>query len=494
MHVVVVGAGSVGLTAVKWCLERGLEVTAFDRNDGCGGVWRQKAPPTHSPAYDSLFTNSSAKLMNLSDFAFPFKTSTAFPKHGEILRYFTAYMEHFGLEKWIHWNHTVSGIRKDEASGKWLVHTSHSEVGEEQDWEFDAVLVCTGKLWDPQLPDWVPQAKAVGIDVVHSKEYRNPAPYRGKRVVVVGVGNSALDIALELSLHDDVEVCISCRRGTTVIPTQDSGGNPVDVKLGSRWFQNMLPQKLRMLYILSLVQSVNAEFRRAGLPEPPTGLFGPQSPTSNLKQSQAFLRQLRKGRIKFVAGCAGVNAEGSVTLLDGSTVPADAVICCTGYRLRLDHLLHQDLSDDIMQQSSWDKDLSRSVSWLRLFKHIMYPRDPSLMFLGFITSFGNETCIGEMQARWATAVLAGLIPTPRPEVVQADLDTLEQFLARTKPSVSGFVRYVKYMDSLSEELGCKPYLGALVDPCAPLASAQLVGKVYFGPLTPAQFRLTGLDA
>ena len=88
--VCVVGVGSVGLTAVKWCLERGLDVRAFERRNECGGVWKHGSAPSHSPAYDSLFTNSSRTLMNLSDFPFPFKTKRQFPHHTEVFRRATA--------------------------------------------------------------------------------------------------------------------------------------------------------------------------------------------------------------------------------------------------------------------------------------------------------------------------------------------------------------------------------------------------------------------
>jgi len=486
-RVAVVGVGSVGLTALKWCRERGLEVVGYEKEHACGGVWHQGTQ--HSPAYDSLFTNSSRTLMELSDFPFPFETSQVFPKHAEILQYYQAYQDHFDLGKYIKWNTAVRCVEKLQEKGIWRVETEHGDVD-----YFDAVLVCTGKLWDPRLPTWAMpanvKAKTPELDVLHAKEYRNPARFRGKSVVIVGIGNSALDIALELSTHDDIDVSISFRRGTSIVPTKDSSGNPVDLKLAQRFLQYNVPTQLRRAYLFWIVYSTNKVFREYGLAEPPSGLFGPQSPSANLKQTPEFLEQLRKGRIRFVpeyTGDTSKDQQGHTQLhmADGTTMRADAVICCTGYTLNLDKVLGPRESAEITRTATWEN--GRTVPWLRLYKSCMCPSDPTLFLCGFVTSFGNETCIGELQARWASAILAGLIPAPKAEAVKSDLEVSEYFLHLSRPSISGFVRYIPYMDNLAKDLGAVPKVSFWHDPA-------MFFRILFNPVTSAQFRLYGVDA
>ncbi|GBG29526.1 Dimethylaniline monooxygenase N-oxide-forming 5 [Hondaea fermentalgiana] len=483
--VAVVGVGSAGLAAIKWCRERGLEVVGYERESDCGGVWHQGT--AHSPAYDSLFTNSSNKLMELSDFPFPFKTSQVFPKHAEILRYYRAYKDHFGLDKFVRWNTGVRRVEKIHEKGVWRVETEHGDVD-----YYDAVMLCTGKLWDPRLPPWAHDLaeQHPEIDVLHAKMYRNPDRFRKRSVVIVGIGNSALDIALELSQHEDIDVCISCRRGTSIVPTRDSAGNPTDQKLARRFVQYKLPSKARLLYLYYLVNAANKSFRDAGLPEPPTGLFGPRSPSANLKQTPEFLRQLRNGRIRFVPEATGESVIGSdgkpsLQLADGSTVRADAVICCTGYTLRLDKVLGPKETESISRVAHWKG--GRSVPWLRMYRHCMHPQDPTLFLCGFVTSFGNETCISEMQSRWATAVMAGLIPAPTSEKIEKDLAMTEFFLNQTQPSLSGFVRYIPYLDAMAEDLGATPEVDFWSDP-------RLYLQMLFNPVVPAHYRIFGLDA
>lgn len=139
--------------------------------------------------------------MNLSDFPFPFETSSAFPSRSEICRYYAAYMKHHGLEKYVHFNTNVLSVTKRGA--KWIVETE-SEAGR-QVFEYDKILICTGKFWDKKLPNWATKLATKSINLTHSCEYKNTNAYKGKKVLVVGIGNSALDISLELARDPEVK-------------------------------------------------------------------------------------------------------------------------------------------------------------------------------------------------------------------------------------------------------------------------------------------------
>ena len=144
--------------------------------------------------------------MNLSDFPFPFETSSAFPSRAEICRYYTEYMKHHGLEQYVHFNTNVQTVVK--RGEKWVVETDKGVH------EFDKILICTGKFWDKKLPDWAWKIKPGSMNLAHSCEYKNTSLYKGKNVLVVGIGNSALDISLELARDPEVKSGESKRYGT----------------------------------------------------------------------------------------------------------------------------------------------------------------------------------------------------------------------------------------------------------------------------------------
>jgi len=493
--VAVVGTGSVGLTAVKWCLDRRFDVIGMDQQDGCGGVWRQGPPGSHSPAYDSLFTNSSKEMIELSDFPFPFEVSGVFPKHEELLRYFNAYKEHFHLNKHIRWNCEVTRVEK-QSDGQWRVDARSAKTGEVLPPQyFDAILMCAGKLWDPKLPHWADN-KWKNVSVMHSKAYRNTTLFKGEDVLVVGSGNSALDIALELAEDSQVgQVYLSSRRGTTVLPIVKDDDSPFDQHLGTRRFQYVISAHERMKEMLNTIKPINKVFQRYGLLKPVGGLLSRHSPSSNLKQDRKFARMLENGKIQIVAAFEGEELPaGGVKLCDGTELGGVRnIVACTGYEVRLERLLAPELAKAIHFKESYmdPQGMERQSSWLRLYKNIMLPEDPTLFFLGYITSFGNETAIGELQARWATGILAGNVPTPSVAKAVRGAEEVGMF-TRIARSSQGFVRYVPYMDDLARDLGCVPDYDKVLK--LGLKNFQIVYEVLNGPVIPAHYRLVGQDS
>jgi len=391
---------------------------------------------------------------------------------------------------------------------------------------FDYALVCTGKLWSPfiprayelfyssSLPFSSPPANSSFPYTIHSRQYRNSSPFANQTVLIVGIGNSALDIALELSQDPTITPLISCRRGTSVVPVSSPSGDPLDTKLATRFFQYTLNNPLRMLYLSYIIGSCNSTFSKNGLPEPPTGLFGPESPIANLKQAEAFLAQLNKGRIKLIGD---VKIKKSQCGYFFEEVPHESfppppgpykfrpqsVILCTGYDMGLKNFLSPQIQKEIIQIGEWSSPppspasssassptssppQTRKISWLKLYRHVLHPTDPTLFFLGFVTSFGNETCIGEMQSRWVTAMIAGLIQFPDEARINNDITKLENYLKKSKPSVAGFVRYIPYMDELAKDLDAVPNVSFFSDP-------WLYFKVWLGAVVPTQYRLNGID-
>jgi dimethylaniline monooxygenase (N-oxide forming) len=131
--IAIIGGGTVGIIAARQCLDYGFVPTVFEKTSSVGGIWRQDppGPSQHSPAYDSLYTNSSNTMMNISDFPFPFKTAGGFPTRDEICRYYEAYCEKFGLQKYIQFQSDVQHVEPAEydesgTATRWKVTVSDS--------------------------------------------------------------------------------------------------------------------------------------------------------------------------------------------------------------------------------------------------------------------------------------------------------------------------------------------------------------------------------
>jgi len=285
----------------------------------------------------------------------------------------------------------------------------------------------------------------------------------------VGIGNSALDISLEAA-RAGATVVVACRSGTNVIPVADHRGRPIDQMMNTR-FYNSLPASLRNALFYRLVYGTNAEFQRSGMP-PPRGGAGSQG-FSNLKEHVEYKRLLRQGRIRFVAGAIQNVCKKSVTI-GTADVEADEVVLCTGYRLSFPFLAPE-LAKGFAPEAG-------SHPCLNAYKQVMHPSEHTLCALGFILTYGNESCVGEMQARWALAHWVGRSKLPSASVVAADLQKRQK--ARKYPQ---FVPYIGYMDGLAVGCGAAPPLSwatLLMDPL-------LFWKIQMAPVVPAQYRLAG---
>ncbi|XP_040825958.1 dimethylaniline monooxygenase [N-oxide-forming] 4-like isoform X4 [Ochotona curzoniae] len=200
--VAVIGAGVSGLTSIKCCLDEDLEPTCFERSNDIGGLWKytETAEDGMTRVYWSLVTNVCKEMSCYSDF--PFREDYPnFMIHSKFLQYLQEFAEHFNLLKYIQFKTTVCSVTKRpdfSTTGQWEVVTETE--GKQQRAVFDAVMVCTGKFLSPCLPlESFPGIQKFKGKVLHSQEYRIPEGFRGKRVLVIGLGNSGGDIAVELS-------------------------------------------------------------------------------------------------------------------------------------------------------------------------------------------------------------------------------------------------------------------------------------------------------
>ncbi|NXX54959.1 FMO5 monooxygenase, partial [Scopus umbretta] len=261
-RVAIIGGGSSGLCAIKACLQEGLEPVCFERTGDIGGLWRFEERPEERCAsiYRSVIINTSKEMMCFSDFPIP----ADFPNYmhnSKIMKYFRMYAQHFDLLRHIHFKTSVCRVAKRPdfaTTGQWEVVTESE--GKQDAAIFDAVLVCTGHHTEVHLPlSTFPGIEKFKGHYLHSRDYKDAQYFTDKSVVVIGIGNSGLDLAVEIS-QTAKQVFLSTRRGAWILNRVGDKGYPVDIILTTR-MKLFLKKLLSPSMVSDLVEKqLNARF------------------------------------------------------------------------------------------------------------------------------------------------------------------------------------------------------------------------------------------
>ena len=422
----IIGAGSSGLTVLKALREAGLPAVCFERGSKVGGNWVFDNDNQQSRIYRSLRINTSRDRMQFSDFPMP-ADYPDYASHEQVARYFEAYAEAFDLKNGIRFQTAVSSVKPLSSGAGYRVRLG--DGGEE---EFGAVVVANGHHWDPAYPDPLPPGPFSGL-ILHSHDYVSPdEPHRlrGKRVVVVGIGNSAVDIASELAQHGS-EVTLSVRRGAWVLP-KFILGRPIDQPglIPASWSDAAKTLVAELWYRL-LVGPPGPH----GLPEPDHRL-GHAHPTL----SDTLLPLLGQGRITPRPPIARF-AGSKVYFHDGSNADADAVIYCTGYKVTFPFF-------DPGFVSAPDNELPL---YLRCF-HLEHP---GLMFAGLAQPLGAIMPLVEAQGRLFARYLTGEYELPELEEMRRRTEREREHVRRRFVKTRRHTMQVdfdRYLDDLRREL------------------------------------------
>nr|AAQ94601.1 flavin containing monooxygenase 1 [Danio rerio] len=475
-RVAIIGGGTSGLACIKCCLDEGLEPVCFETSDDIGGLWRFKENPDAGRAsiYHSLIINTSKEMMCYSDYPIP----AHFPNYMHnslIMEYFRMYAENFQLKRHIRFQTRVLHVtpRPDfPHSGQWDVETE-SKDGQREKQVFDAVMVCTGHHCHPHLP----LKDFPGIDTFkgrffHSRDYKNPEDWRGKRVVVIGIGNSGGDIAVELSRMAK-QVYLSTRKGSWILNRVGDNGIPSDMLFNRRlqnWFLKMLP----VGFVNNMGESrLNKRFDHKLYGLQPEHRFFSQHPMVN----DDLPNRILSGTVSVKPNVQ--EFRGSSVVFEDGTVEdnIDLVVFATGYTFSFPFL-----SSHVIPVSN------NKVS---LYKFVYPPglERSTLAVIGLIQPLGAIMPISEMQARWATRVFKGLCKLPSMNAMMNDIKSKEEAMARryvVSQRHTIQVDYIPYMDELAKQVGVRPSIPRLL-----LTDPRLAFKIIFGPCTPYQFRLHG---
>ena len=378
----IIGAGIAGLTAGKMLGDYGVPYTCFESSDRIGGNWAFQNPNGVSSAYRSLHIDSSKHQLSFRDFPMP-EEFPDFPHHSQIKSYLDDYAEAFGLLERIEFGNAV--VRADHHDGGgWTLHTRD---GAHRDVEF--LVVANGHHWDPRHPDFPGEFSG---QTIHSHQYIDPSEpldCHDKRILVVGIGNSAADITVEVSSRTlNNTVYLSTRSGSWIVPKYFAG-RPVD-KYGRAL--PYVPKGLQRRMINAFAEFISGDPAQWGLPRP-THRFLDAHGTQSIE-------------LPLRLGSGDVIPKPNVRLLDdrtvhfddGTSAEVDVIIYATGYNITFPF---------------FDPDLIGAPdNRIALYKRILKPGFDDLAFAGFAQSVPTLFPFVECQSRLIAAHAAGLYRPP----------------------------------------------------------------------------------
>ncbi|HLV47665.1 MAG TPA: NAD(P)/FAD-dependent oxidoreductase, partial [Aliidiomarina sp.] len=257
---VVIGAGPMGLVMARELLRYGIQFQGFELHSGPGGLWDIENP--HSTMYESAHLISSKTMTEIAEFPMA-ETVATYPSHGEVGRYFKEYADHFKLHEKYQYNARVLRINK-LADDHWQVLWQNTEDNSKHRFDAAGVLIASGTLHYPNMPEL--QGSYTG-EIIHAAEYRYPESFKNQRVLIVGCGNSACDIAVD-AVHHAKNVGLSVRRGYYFFP-KFVFGKPIDTLGGKLKLPTRVKQWLDGLIVKTLVGKPS----KYGLPDPDYRLY-----------------------------------------------------------------------------------------------------------------------------------------------------------------------------------------------------------------------------
>jgi Flavin-binding monooxygenase-like len=387
-RICVIGAGPCGLTALKNLLQAGFRnVVCYEESSGIGGNWAFTDDPHRISVYECSHIISSRRMASFDDFPMP-RHYPDHPSHRQLLAYFSDYARAFRLEP-----HLRLGSRVEHCAlggdGRWTVRVIAN--GETRAERFDSLLVCSGHHREAFVPAY--PGTFTGT-IVHSSTYKRPDPFHGQRVLVVGAGNSAADIAVDVARLAS-HAALSMREGTYFIPNR-MFGQPIDIVYA--FWKSKLPGPLLRSALKLWLRLAIGNWEDYGL-QAPTHAPLEKHPTVN----SSVLEALRHGRLVARRGIQRYDGH-TVHFSDGTREDFDAIIMATGFRTSFPFLSKR--------VADWDM-----ATTPPLYLKMLHPTIPSLFFIGLFQPIGCIWRLADYQARIAALQLSGRLQR------RADIDT-----------------------------------------------------------------------
>jgi cation diffusion facilitator CzcD-associated flavoprotein CzcO len=370
-----IGAGPMGLAAAKVLREQDIAFQGFEMHSDVGGLWDIEGPL--STMYQSAHLISSKRMTEFTDF--PMREEVAeYPSHREMARYFRDFADHFDLRRFYHFGAQVTRAEPVGGDGEgWRIHWR--DASGEHDEVFAGLLIANGTLSEPNMPEF---PGAFAGELIHSSAYRDPEQFKGKRVLVVGAGNSGCDIAVD-AIHHGISCDLSVRRGYYFVPKYVFG-KPADTMGGAI----RLPMWLKRRIDGAILKWFVGDPTKYGFPKPDYKLY----------QSHPVVNSL----VLFHAGHGDLKVRPDIARIDGQTVhfkdgthsDYDMILAATGYKLH-----YPFISPELL---NWQGDAPH------LYLNAMHPKRDDLFVLGMLEASGLGWQGRHEQAEMVARYIRGL--------------------------------------------------------------------------------------
>lgn len=474
LRVCVVGAGPSGLACARQMLDCGFDVVLYERSAHVGGLWEYHEEDVDGMAsvMRSTISNTSKEMSAFSDFPPP-KDYPNYAHHSKMLSYFRSYADHFGVTPLVRTRHDVvqaAPATDYEETGRWEVLVRDLDGNSERRERFDAVCVCVGHHVYPNVPSFKDQEKFRGR-ILHTHSLKNADKFRDRRVVVVGIGNSAVDAVVDVSKVAS-EVYLSTRRGAWLSRRVGPNGMPFDVFQRTRlrnYIAQVLPRSLSDAYFEGIA---NAFFSHEAYGLKPKHRYSSQHATINDDLPNLIL----SGKVLVKKNIAAFVEDGVLFDGDDLVTPVDDVILGTGYQIKFPFL---------------PKDVVSVVdNHVQLYKYVFPPqlRHPSLAIVGLVQPIGAIFPVSEMQSRWVAEVLSRRCSLPSTKDMHEDIERKQEamrlrYVASPRHTIQ--VDWISYMDELAGQIGARPHLLKY------FFTDNELFRVLLGPAVSYQYRLEG---
>ncbi|WP_329121152.1 flavin-containing monooxygenase [Streptomyces sp. NBC_01465] len=314
--VYVIGAGPGGLAVAAALREQGVRAVVLEKSEDVGASWRRH--------YDRLRLHTTRRLSSLPGLKMP-RSFGRWVARDNVVRYLEKYAEFHELE-------VVTGVEVTRISrtedGNWLLHATGG-----RELTGRAVVVATGYNHTPRIPEWEGGDSYAG-ELIHAGEYKNPEPYAGKDVLVVGIGNTGAEIAVDLIEGGAARVRLAVRTVPHILRRSTAGWPAQATGILVR----RLPTGLVDRAAAPMARISVPDLSEKGLPRPDTGLYSRVRAGAIPVQDVGLIDAVQKGRVEIVAAVESFE-EGKVVLADGDRISPEVVIAATGYRRALEGLV-----------------------------------------------------------------------------------------------------------------------------------------------------------
>lgn len=467
-NICVIGAGVSGLVTAKTFIEEGYEVIVFEKQKALGGVWEK------SRAYPELSIQNPRDTYAFSDYPMP-SSYPEWPSGEQICAYLESYAQNFDVLPKIKFGAEVIRVERTTLEvPKWKVSVSFDENSSQKpkqfNYEFDFVVVCNGIYGIPNIPSFpgMEEFTASGGKILHSSKFKHECDIENKKVIVVGFGKSATDIAA-VAATKAKECSLVFRQALWKIPKFFLGFVNVKYILLTRFAESWMPYRNlkgweKLLHTVGkplvwLFWRINEMILRFQFPLDACGVI-PDQPMNKLigcsigLVPKDFFKYCQNGQIRAIKATINKFVPGSIVLENGEHLQADVVIFGTGFRQGMPFL-----------QEKYRREVFDNQGIIHLYRHLINPKIPQMGFVGYNYS-GCAQLSSEIGAIWLAEYFKGNLNLPSKEEVLEDIKIELEWRLKNRPyafvngaCVTPFTFH--YIDELMQDMGLKTNRKAL---------------------------------